>query len=79
MPGKEGRDASRADRPSRSTTPRDAVQLLARLYCELGTVTFDFVDGRLLSHEYQIRRATLCAEVRRQLTELSQAKGSTTR
>jgi len=90
-PGHGGRTAGVADRSSRipsgvadataqaSSTHRDAVNQLMRLYCELGTATFDCVDGRLLSHEYTARRAALCAEIRRQLIGLSQGKGSTAR
>ena len=90
-PGHGDRTAGVADRSSRIPqvaasateqapgTHRDAVNQLMRLYCELGTATFDCVDGRLLSHEYQARRAALCAEIRRQLIGLSQGKGATTR
>jgi len=48
-------------------TRRDLVDQLAQLYGELGIVTFDFVDGRLLSGPYQTRRAHLCREIRQRL------------
>lgn len=81
-PGKGSRNDTMTDRLSwipQGTTPgderqtpsrRDVVDRLARLYCELGTATFDCVDGRLLSQQYQARRAALCAEIRRCLSML---------
>ena len=48
-------------------THRDLVDQLEQLYGELGIVTFDFVDGRLLSGPYQTRRAHLCREIRQRL------------
>lgn len=58
------------DDERQASSHRDVVDRLARLYCELGTATFDCVDGRLLSHQFKARRAALCAEIRRCLTTL---------
>ena len=59
-----------------ASTHRDAVHQLSQLYCELGTVTFDFVDGRLLSQLYAARRMALCTEIRRQLAALASLKAT---
>lgn len=75
-PGSGSRKDGMSDRLSRISTDRDTVNRLGRLYCELGTVTFDHVDGRLLSHQYHARRAALCAEIRRQLVGLGTLKGT---
>jgi hypothetical protein len=90
LPGNGSRKDMMTDRlsrtPQRMTTDderqtssrRDVVDCLARLYCELGTATFDSVDGRLLSHQYQARRAALCTEIRRCLTALHDMRGTGT-
>ena len=91
LPGKGSRKDGMSDRLSRTShtatvpdqhcpmTHRDRVNQLTRCYCELGTATFDCVDGRLLSHEYQARRTVLCAEIRRLLLGLDHTKGTTAR
>lgn len=75
-PGSGSRQDRTSDRLPRTRTHRDAVDRLARLYCELGTATFDFADGRLLSGQYQARRAALCIEIRRHLVGLRATKGT---
>ena len=78
-PGNGSRQDGTSDRLSGTPTHRDQVQQLARLYCELGTATFDHADGRLLSQQYQQRRHALCAAIRRQLQQVAQANGRETR
>jgi hypothetical protein len=90
LPGNGSRNDTMTDRLSRTPqgttkgderqTPsrRDVVDRLARLYCELGTANFDYVDGRLLSQQFKARRAALCAEIRRCLTALHDMRGTGT-